>query len=363
MTRRASLALGVAAASLGLLALAEGTARVLHPEPPPRAWRSHLLLGFVRAPGFKAPKVAIDTGEPFTFEANPLGFRSRTLNTLEKGPGVYRIVFIGGSTTYNVDLPHEHTFPGIVEAKLEGRGVEVANAGLPGATTNAVVAELVHAILPLRPDLVLCLDPVLNDFHESLRADWDPSMRYLAADPPQPGFLEWLAGRSRFLSLFDTRAAEAPNAHALLARRARACREDPVCDPDPSLLLRGLEHFETMERVLLELCQAEHIACGLITEPALLKPDMSPAERAVVSSTAIVGTRYNLRPETELAALEAYNETTRRNAAAHGGLLVDAERIVPKDLEHYFDDVHLTTRGNEVIARAVLDAIAPVISR
>jgi hypothetical protein len=90
---------------------------------------------------------------------------------------------------------------------------------------------------------------------------------------------------------------------------------------------------------------------------------MSPREDDVIASTAITGTNYNLRVETELALLESYNDTTRRNAAAFGALLVDGATVVPKDLEHYVDDVHLTTKGCEAIADAILQAIAPVVSR
>ncbi len=366
MKRTVKLALSVLGATVVGLAAAEGVARLVWRDPPAPAWRSHALVGFIRAPGFKANKIAIDTGEPFVYEANELSLRSTTLRTVEKKPGVRRIVFLGGSTTENGDLPHEHTFPGFVEKALAGSGVEVANAGVPGATTNVVLAELVQRVLPLRPDLVVVLDPVLNDFHESLRPQWDPTMAHLAADPPSPRIMDWLAAESRLLGHFATRAAEPVNARGLLAARAQARREkiaEHATEPPPELLARGLPHHERVQRLILEVCRDEKVGCVLVTEPSLLKPGMSAKEDEVVASTAITGTDYNLEVATELASLESYNANTRKNAAAFGSTLVDAARIVPRDLEHYVDDVHLTTRGNEVIAKAILDAIAPVISR
>jgi lysophospholipase L1-like esterase len=361
--RKLKLALSILAVVTILLALLEAGARLRYPEPPTPAWRMHPLMGFARPARFKAPKIAIDTNLPFTLETNALGLRSTTLDTIAKPAGVYRIVFVGGSTTENGDLPHEHTFPGIVEETLKGRGVEVANAGIPGATTNAVLAQLVHRVLPLQPDLVLCLDPALNDFHESLKDEWDPAMAYLAADPPAPRFSDWLAGQSRFLSLFNSRNAELANAREMLDRRVQKRREKPILDPKPQVLRRGLSHFEEVQRIILEVCRDEKVACGLLTEPTLLKANLSKQEDDVIASTAIVGTDYNLEPGTELAALETYNDVTRANARAFGALLIDGAKFVPKDLDHYVDDVHLTTRGNQVIADAILEAIAPIISR
>lgn len=361
--KKVKLALGVLVLVVAILGALEGWARVRYPEPPPAAWRLHTLTGFARPPHYKAPKIAIDTLEPFTLETNALGLRSTTLDTVAKPAGVYRIVFLGGSTTDNGDLPHEHTFPGIVEARLRSRGIEVANAGMPGATTNTVLAELVHRVLPLQPDLVVCLDPALNDFHESLRPGWDPAMGHLALEPPPPRFADWLAGESRFLSLFNSKNAELVNARELLERRVERRREQPIYEPTPDFLLRAYFHFEQVQRLILEVCRDEKVACALITESTLLKPDLSPKEDAVIASTAIMGTDFNLRPETELWALEVFNDVTRRNAKAFGALLIDGAKIVPKDLDHYLDDVHLTTKGNQVIADAILEAIAPVISR
>ncbi len=374
MTRPVKLGLGVVALVLLLLAGAEVFARVAWGEPPPPAWHNHLLVGFVRAPNFRTEKKAFDTLEPFVYETNELGFRSKTLNTREKKPGVFRIVFLGGSTTENGDLPHESTFPGIVEkvlrARPDGARFEVANAGVPGATTNVVLAQLVHRVLPLRPDLVVCLDPVLNDFHESLRPGWDVMLGHMVAEAPRLRFMDWLATQSRFLAHFNTRTQEPTNARELLARRVAVRKSIKENDPPAEILARGLPHHEGVQRLILELCRDEKVACALLTEPVLLKPNMSKEEDDVVASTPITRTAtkenrtgYNLKVATELAALDAYNETTRRNAAAFGALLVDADKAVPKNLEHYVDDVHLNKKGNEVIASAVLEAIAPIISR
>lgn len=368
MRRNVKIALAVPAAVVALLALAEIGARIAWREKPVAGWRSHPLVGGLRAPRFKANKVAIDTSEPFVYETNELCLRSTTLNEVEKKPGVYRIVFVGGSTTENGDLPHEHTFPGIVEKALAasapgGRRFEVGNASVPGATTNVVVAQLIHRVLPLSPDLVVCLDPVLNDLHDSLKDVWDPAMSYLAADLPTPRFMDWLSAQSHLLGHFNTRNAEPANAREMLAQRVKARREKEERDPPPEILARGRPHHERMQRIFLEICRDEKVACALVTEPILLKPNMSAEEKNVVASTAITRSDWNLKVETELAGLEAYNATTRKNALAFGAILIDAAAAVPKDLAHYVDDVHLTTKGNEVIAKAVLEGIAPVLSR
>ncbi|HZV00389.1 MAG TPA: hypothetical protein VFF73_26960 [Planctomycetota bacterium] len=362
MNRRVKLALVFVGVVVAVLALAEVGARVFGPLPPPPNWESHLLVGFVRAPNYRTNKVAIDTGEPFVYETNALGLRSTTLNAVPKPAGKKRIVFVGGSTTENGDLPHEHTFPGIVEAKLKDRGVEVANAGVPGATTSVALAQLVHRVLPLQPDVVVCLDPVVNDFHESLTSGWDPLLQHMAAAPSPPSFMDWLTGASRLLTLLDTRHREPVNAKEVFARRSREHLKNPPSDPPDDLLLRGVPRFELAQRVMLEVLRDEKIVALVVTEPILVKPVMTKEEDEKVTSAAVPRTDFNLRPETELRALAAYDEVTRRNAEKLGAYVVEGS-VVPKDLAHFVDDVHLSTKGNEALAEAILAKVVPLVSK
>jgi lysophospholipase L1-like esterase len=367
VTRRRVLVLGLSSLALAaaLLGASEIGARIAFPKPPVPSFYIHPLLGFLRPPGYHANRVSIETGKPFVYSVNKLGLRSHTLETIAKPAGTYRIVFLGGSTTENSDLPEEETFPGRIEARLVERfkgspRIEVGNAGFGGASTNVELAQLAHRVLALDPDLVVFLDPAMNDLHESLRADWEPTTYYLAQPQGGPRFNDWLVGQSRLLAVLSGKysTTEAMNGHDLTLMRVAMRRERPVLEPPADFDLgRGIPRFKANQRRMVRLCADEGIPCVLMTEPTLLKENMTKEEDDVIHSVLIVGTDWNLRPATELAALERYNDATREDAAKEGALLADTARDVPRDLEHFSDDVHLTRAGNEAIADSVLRVI------
>ena len=51
------------------------------------------------------------------------------------------------------------------------------------------------------------------------------------------------------------------------------------------------------------------------------------------------------------------NAVSRRVAEAHGTGFVDLDAVVPKDLDHLYDDVHMTPRGCEIAADALTDEL------
>ena len=120
-----------------LLLLAEGVARLVVPEPAVY-YQAHPYLRRVRAPG--SDQTLTDPFDPerrFTLRVDSQGFRSpRGEVPATKPAGVYRIFFVGASTTENVVLPDSETFPWLVEqaleARLEGVDVEAGNTGLSG---------------------------------------------------------------------------------------------------------------------------------------------------------------------------------------------------------------------------------------
>ncbi|MBI5524865.1 MAG: SGNH/GDSL hydrolase family protein [Deltaproteobacteria bacterium] len=90
---------------------------------------------------------------------NALGFRGAEVAP-EKAPGVYRIVIAGDSATFGSEVPDEGgTVPGSLERLLNERSrgarFEVVNAGVPGYNIRQVYFNLVHKVLPLKPDFVI----------------------------------------------------------------------------------------------------------------------------------------------------------------------------------------------------------------
>lgn len=88
---------------------------------------------------------------------NSLGFRDRP-RTAVKDAGVFRIVSVGGSNTYGAAVGDDHTWPALLEARLEeqtAHQIEVWNLGVSGYTTRQKVRIARRAIRDFAPDLVL----------------------------------------------------------------------------------------------------------------------------------------------------------------------------------------------------------------
>jgi lysophospholipase L1-like esterase len=341
-----------------LVGASELVARVVFERPPDRYLR-HPLLGVGWAPNHAFERLSIDDPPVrFTLEVNPLGFRGRSLRIPEKQPGTYRIFFLGASTTENAMLPEERTFPGRVEATLQAKfgsqpRVEVANTGVAGSGIGFALGMLVHRVLPLEPDLVVVLEGH-NELMRSLERDWTPYS--LPRPDTPPTFKDWLVGKSRLLAVLDDRRHrfQPDDKRRWFARHRAERRATPFTAPAVPVN-RGVGRFRAQLRRLALLCEDAGAVCVFMTQPSLYQEPMPRTCEDALVGAVVDG--QNLETKDLARGLEAYNEAVREVGRERGCLLVDLEREIPKDLDHFIDDVHLTSRGNEAVAAAVLRVV------
>jgi len=125
------------------------------------AWTPHHYLSYYPTPNYRK-------GQTFH---NSLGYRNNEFS-LEKPSGVYRIVALGGSSTYDVRIEdNEATFTAQLEKLLKEeygyQNVEVINAGVPGYNSWEILINLEFRVLDLNPDLVIIYEGT-NDVHARL---------------------------------------------------------------------------------------------------------------------------------------------------------------------------------------------------
>lgn len=211
----ASRATLLAAASLpvALSALAALGLPSRAPDPLAAFWQRHAADRKALASPAKGDSVTL-FGETVALDEH--GFRQQ-----QPGPeGAYRIVALGGSSTFGAPLPEEGPpWPELLEAKIAALGcavpVTVYNAGRTGRGVARGVRHFRSEIGPLRPDLLLVypgpldmiglagslplaigavapLPPRSSELLRRLEASWRVSgveRRYheeLASDPPAP---------------------------------------------------------------------------------------------------------------------------------------------------------------------------------
>jgi len=122
------------------------------------AWTPHPYLSYFPTPNY-------EKGQTFH---NSLGYRNEEF-PLEKPSGVFRIVALGGSSTYDVSIKdNDDTFTAQLEKLLkEGYGyhdVQVINAGVSGYNSWEILVNLEFRVLDLDPDLVIIYEGT-NDVH------------------------------------------------------------------------------------------------------------------------------------------------------------------------------------------------------
>jgi len=124
----------------------------------------HRYIGYMPAPNYRSGPNAHDA----------LGYRGDAF-PLSKPEGEYRIVALGGSTTYTVAVQdYRSSYPHLLERELRDRGfprVRVINAGVPGYMSWESLANLQFRVLDLEPDMILVYHGVNDVF---ARMVWPP---------------------------------------------------------------------------------------------------------------------------------------------------------------------------------------------
>jgi lysophospholipase L1-like esterase len=124
----------------------------------------HRYLGYTPKPNFKSKKN----------QHNQFGFRGEKIKQL-KDESTYRIICIGGSTTYGTAVEdYKNTYPYLLEKQLNDSGkkkIEVINAGVKGYSSFESLLNFQLNLLEFNPDLII-INHGINDL--STRLVWPP---------------------------------------------------------------------------------------------------------------------------------------------------------------------------------------------
>lgn len=164
----------------------------------------HPYLAYANRPGFRKPATEKD---PILVEHNSLGFNSAEV-TWKKPAGTYRIVCLGGSSTYGIGPSSTWTnWPvklGEELAAKSSKPIEVVNLGCQGYSTFESQINLAIRGVDLEPDLVVVYHTI-NDVRCALypgvtrdnthwRANW-PVDRKLPLEAALEGSITYKAWR------------------------------------------------------------------------------------------------------------------------------------------------------------------------
>ncbi|MHC5211571.1 MAG: SGNH/GDSL hydrolase family protein [Planctomycetota bacterium] len=264
-------------------------------------------------------------GDDREYTSNALGFRGAEVE-VPKPAGRYRIVCLGGSTTYSDAVGDADAYPRLMQQMLRearpDRDIEVINAGVPSYTTAESLANLAFRVLDLQPDAIVvyhaCNDyrvRVYRNFDDSYfhyRKIWDGSARLHETGEGDMG------GLNSFIQFLPP---EDNGSHAKNAESAGtwAYRRNLVS-------MAGMAAAHGARTVLVNFV----------------------ADEQGVHSTQEL---------TE--AMAEHNAVMRSVAEEQGALYIDLHAQFPQgqDLFHTGDPVHLNARGTRVKARIIADGL------
>lgn len=121
----------------------------------------------------------------------------------------------------------------------------------------------------------------------------------------------------------------------------------------------GLVPFKRYLNTIIDLARVDGTKVILMTQPYLIKEDMTPEEKAKLKMLNVetYGPKTRWSHMTVLRGMEKYNQAIAGVARERSVFLIDLDKVVPKTLDYFCDDVHYTEKSYDIIAKFIADEI------
>jgi lysophospholipase L1-like esterase len=272
------------------------------------------------------------------------------------------LVAVGGSTTEDLFLTDGRTWTDLLAARLAGelRDTWLDNAGLDGHSTFGHLHLLDQMLLELGPDYVLFLIGV-NDVDRDDANDFDLRVMHSQLGTWQrivraSDLLSTLAVLRRTERARDLGVGHIPElelAHCELAHEDSQALEELFRRQSEVCLPRYRERVVK----LIEIARGGGIEPILVTQPALYGSAVDPATGIDIGPLACEG----WSAATRWKQLELVNDVTRSVGAERGVLVIELAHAMPKDSRLFYDWMHFSNRGADVVAGIVAEALIPYL--
>jgi len=303
-----------------------------------------------------------------TVTRNSLGFRGpNPPKDLDK---YLSVVTIGGSTTQCFFLSDDQTWTARFGQHLDQsfNNVWINNAGLDGHSTHGHLVLLEDFIVPLHPKVAIFLIGA-NDVARTSLADWDAeNVKSGIQFDSGKAFIKSLSAYSEVVSLFlngyrSYTAYKAGLIHQQIDLTRQGYLDIPEDEQKQYLqdntkpeYLKGYE-----ERVLklVEICRKNGIEPVLVTQPLLVGFGTDDVTGVDLARIKAYGPRQTGKMYWD--TVEAYNNVTRKVAGDKDVTIVDLAKNMPKSSRYFYDFIHYTPQGAQVIADILDHSLCPLM--
>ncbi len=295
--------------------------------------------------GLRVPSPGEIHGSRISIRINSQGFRGPELD-LPKPKSRVRLAYLGASTTFSAEASRdEATWPHLVWSKLRVKypmvEFDYVNAGVPGYGVEESLRNLEYRVKPLRPDFLMYYEAT-ND----LSYDTRQLAEAQGLSTHQSMNSGWLAEWSLAWFLIEKNLQ-------IVSRQRAAAREQKRLAFEPR------ELSKRFRRELTKLIRAAKEVAPVVAVATFsykLRREQTKEQQLRAANTALYYMPY-ISVDGLLTGYEEYNRVVREVAKETEVILIDDEFLIPADDRHFYDSVHFTDAGNELMATRVVKCV------
>lgn len=255
------------------------------------------------------------------------------------------IYCLGGSTTEYTDS-QGHGWPFYLQARLNNalpqQKIEVYNCGKQWYTSLHSLINYSTNIRPKRPDIIIVMHAINDLLHNA-------DFCYFSTGPFRDDYGHFLGPITRWIKRPPLIIKIIDILKSMWYHKPRKII-DTTEFPGVVAFRRNLES-------LMDMADLDGTKVVLMTQPTLIKKDMSPQEidSLHMLKYEAVGTDRRWALNTAGAGMEKYNDITRELARDRHVYLLDLEKVVPKTQQYFKDDVHYRDKAFGLIANHIAE--------
>ncbi len=300
-----------------------------------------------------------------TYRKNSLGFRGE--EPPEDFEDYLTIITVGGSTTECSLLSEGKTWTDVLGIKFKNvfKQLWINNAGLEGHSTFGHRVLMEDYIIKMKPKVVL----FLVGGNDTAQEDFEADKSIIKKEFYFKSIRGLLISMSNYSEVFTVtlniyryiRAVIIGVTHTELNLNESEMLEMSEDDKTRIIQMHKIKYIKGYERRLSNLVQISKengIEPILITQPALYGKAIDNITNVNLAKLKI---RKNANGELAWQILELYNDVTREVGRREGILIIDLAKEMPKSSRYYYDTVHYTNEGAEIVAEIIFKFTCPFL--
>lgn len=275
-------------------------------------------------------------------------------NTKEK----VSIIFFGGSTTECFYVEEEKRFPYLVSLNL---GVRVLNGGVSGNHSMHSFLSMIGKGIVHKPNHIVLMHAVndLDSLSKSLTF-WDaPSSRSLI----QGGAGTIAKNTFIFDVAIHIKNLFIPNLWSQTRHIFKGFADAIFFNPDEWAAFRVRKYaYSEIDRALVEQFSASLKSFVKVSRAWGIEPILMTQFNRIKLEDVFIKAIYEKNPQPIsydyfVHLYQKTNEIVRTVAKEEGVLLIDLDVQIPSTNEYIYDSVHLNTKGSQLVAEKITDAL------